>query len=381
MTFVPEANYLTAFNQTPLATTTPLQLAAAPGAGYKLYLTDIHVTNASSSTGTVVQLLSASTVVWMDYFGPTQKGPPAALAIPVACGANEALSLKCLTAGASVYAFVNGFKAKGVGASTGSAPVTPPSAPSYDPANYFTGATIGFNYLFDTPGADLLNGSGTAAGDGQTVATVKSQSGVTADATQSTDANRPVLRTNAINTTMSVVELDGGDTLNVTAVNAFLNNASSATVGLVWRPTDFVANHNFFEMDDATSYNPRLQCRLSGAQVALDYNPDTAANGNDVYSGGSNLLSAGVDAAVLYQVDAAAKTVAIYANNATFKAPTVVTGPMQNWGTGGGVDSRLFRNAKGRCAHLFLAKNALMSSTQRANWFADVKTRYGLTAY
>ena len=160
-------------------------------------------------------------------------------------------------------------------------------------------------------------------------------------------------------------------------MDAFLNAATSVTVGVVWNPTDFVANHIVFEQE-STTYNPRLSCRLNGAQTCMDYNPDTAANGNDVYSGGLNLLTAGVYSAVLYQVDATNRTEAMYANNGTFKAPTVVTGPAQSFVSGGG-SSRLFRNAKGRCPHVFLMKNALMTTQQRADWFAAMKTRYALS--
>lgn len=375
MPVIQEALYSPFFNQSPITTTALTLLLPAPGTGLKYNITDVSITNAHASVGTVVQLRSGSnTIVDQWYMGPG-KDRDIGFAIPAFTGANEALNAVCLTTGASVYITGKAF----ISRSTGTAGGQQPAQPAYSPADYFTGATIGFSYLFDTPGNNILNGAGTAATDGQTVATVKS-SVVTADATQGTDASRPVLRTNAINTSMSVIELDGADLLSNSSLDAFLDSATSATIGVVWNPTDFLANHILYEVDGGTG-NTRLQGKGNGAQTAIDYNPNNTANGNDQYSGGSNLLTAGVYSAVLWQVDATNRTVAMYANNATYKAPTVVTGPAQSWQVGGGNSSRLFRNSKGRCAHIFLAKNALMTTQQRADWFAAMKARYNLTAY
>ena len=372
MTYIQPELYVTFFNQAPLTTTAAVPLADAPGAGLKYQFTDIQVSNASA-TASVVHVLSGSTIIWVGFVPGLCPPVNIGLAVPRLSGANEAVTAKCLTAGAAVYLTLTGTKLKGTGVADGQVPLPP----AYSPADFFTGATVGFSYLFDTPGANLLNGSGGNASNGQTVATAKSAVG-TADATQATDTGRPTLVTNAVNG-LAAVECDGGDQLDVSAVDAFLNAATSVTVGVVWRPTDFAANHHFLEQE-TTAYNPRLTCRLNGDQTTLDYNPTTGANGNDQYSGGLNALTAGVYAAVLFQVDASNRTVAMYANNATFRAPVQVTGPAQAFVNGGG-SSRLFRNAKGRCPHVFLAKNALMTTQQRADWFAAMKTRYALTAY
>ncbi len=83
---------------------------AAQGAGTKIYVTDILVTNASEDTGTLVTIQdSASNVLWRGYAAAGGGGFAVRLATPVAAGDNAAVQVICGTTAASVYVSLSGF--------------------------------------------------------------------------------------------------------------------------------------------------------------------------------------------------------------------------------------------------------------------------------
>lgn len=90
--------------------TDPAEVIAAPGAGKRILITDILVTNADTAAGAVVQILSDDNVLWEGYAHAEGGGFNTNFAKPLVANANEAINAKCLTAPESggVYVSVNG---------------------------------------------------------------------------------------------------------------------------------------------------------------------------------------------------------------------------------------------------------------------------------
>jgi len=99
--------------------TTAVVVAAAPGAGKRNYVVGVQVTNSNIAVGTVVQLLSGSTVIANLFVGPYVAATPgnsfaqASFLQPLKGGVNEAINVKCVTTSAQVRTSVQGFVATG----------------------------------------------------------------------------------------------------------------------------------------------------------------------------------------------------------------------------------------------------------------------------
>lgn len=90
--------------------TTRTPVIAAQGAGVKLYITHIAVTNSHATVGTYVKIESATTEIYGGYAAAAGGGFSYTLPVPLALGANEALNVSCGTTGANVYACASGYK-------------------------------------------------------------------------------------------------------------------------------------------------------------------------------------------------------------------------------------------------------------------------------
>jgi hypothetical protein len=91
--------------------TTSTQVIAAPAAGNRILVTSLCITNAHATQGTVVTILSGSTVKWRVYCAPVGGGFADTFAMPLACAAAEALNAQCVTTGASVLVNAIGYTA------------------------------------------------------------------------------------------------------------------------------------------------------------------------------------------------------------------------------------------------------------------------------
>ena len=99
-----------------IADTTAVVLVAAV-AGKRHFLNGLQLSNTDATVGTVVQILSASTVIWQFYLAPQiaattgHSGVPIVFPTPLRAAIGEALSVKCVTTSAEVYANAQGYSA------------------------------------------------------------------------------------------------------------------------------------------------------------------------------------------------------------------------------------------------------------------------------
>lgn len=94
--------------------TTATQVIAAPGAGIKIYVRTIMVTNSDASVGTLVTIQddSGSPVkLWEGYAASGGGGFVVTLDPPVPATANQDVDVVCGTTSAEVYCSISGFKA------------------------------------------------------------------------------------------------------------------------------------------------------------------------------------------------------------------------------------------------------------------------------
>lgn len=94
--------------------TTPVVVAAAPGAGKRHRVTGVHFSNSDTAVGSNVQILSGSTAIWTGFVGPFVAAAPGSsndgdqFAKSLIGGENEAISVVVLTTSAQVRASVQG---------------------------------------------------------------------------------------------------------------------------------------------------------------------------------------------------------------------------------------------------------------------------------
>jgi hypothetical protein len=84
---------------------------AAQGAGARIYVTHILVTNSHATVGTVVEIKDNTTVIYRGYAAPAGGGFSVTLPAPLRLGDNVALQAANVTTGSNTYVSASGFKA------------------------------------------------------------------------------------------------------------------------------------------------------------------------------------------------------------------------------------------------------------------------------
>lgn len=110
----PELTLQYSTNGTPITTNTSTAIFAAAGANVRNYMTGIYLANSSATTGTEIQILDGTTVIYDGYLGATTTSLCLLnddFETPLRGSANTAMNLKTLTTGASIYASAQGYKA------------------------------------------------------------------------------------------------------------------------------------------------------------------------------------------------------------------------------------------------------------------------------
>ena len=92
--------------------TADYELLAAPGDGFRNWISSIVVYNSSASNGTSVELKSGSTVIWTMPAPPGNGGSIIALPDPIGCNPNEALNFATDDSVATITVSVAGFTAQ-----------------------------------------------------------------------------------------------------------------------------------------------------------------------------------------------------------------------------------------------------------------------------
>ena len=101
-----------------IASTDTVEVKAAHGSDKRNYVTGVQVTNSHATQGTLVQILSGSTVIANLYVGPqiaatgSTNGYGVTFMQPLKGGVNEAINVDC-AAGAAVRVSLQGFIAIG----------------------------------------------------------------------------------------------------------------------------------------------------------------------------------------------------------------------------------------------------------------------------
>lgn len=90
--------------------TTRTAVIAAQGAGVKLYITHIAVTNGDTETGTYVAIEDGTSEIYGGWAAANGGGFSYTLPVPLVLTANTALNVTCGTTGATVYACASGYK-------------------------------------------------------------------------------------------------------------------------------------------------------------------------------------------------------------------------------------------------------------------------------
>ncbi len=89
--------------------TSDTSVIAAGGSGVRNYITSLSIINSHATVGTVVELKTATTVIWRGYAGPNGGGFAITFPAPLRGGSNEAINCAAVTTGANVYCSAAGF--------------------------------------------------------------------------------------------------------------------------------------------------------------------------------------------------------------------------------------------------------------------------------
>lgn len=91
--------------------TTDTAVIAAPGAGIRLYITSILVTNSHATVGTVVELKDGTTVKYRGHAASAGGGFSCSFPTPIRLTANTAFNAANVTTGSNTYVSATGYKA------------------------------------------------------------------------------------------------------------------------------------------------------------------------------------------------------------------------------------------------------------------------------
>lgn len=111
VTQVSPVSYVTGALASDLTGTSSTALISAPGAGVRLYVSSVIVTNNDSSVGTVVKLLCGSTTKVRAYAKEAGGGFVVTPPHPIRCARNEAFNIQAETTSAQIQATAFGYKA------------------------------------------------------------------------------------------------------------------------------------------------------------------------------------------------------------------------------------------------------------------------------
>ncbi len=96
-------------NTAAITDTTRTAVIAAQGAGVRIYVTHIIVTNSHASVGTYVKIEDDTTEIYGGYAASAGGGFSITLPTPLRLTANKALNVSCGTTGANVYVSASGY--------------------------------------------------------------------------------------------------------------------------------------------------------------------------------------------------------------------------------------------------------------------------------
>lgn len=105
------SSYVNGASAGDITNTTASAVIAAQGAGIRVYVTQVTVTNSHATVGTFVNVLEGTNVIFVGYAAPLGGGFTATFPTPLRGGANAAINIQAVTTGASFRGAVSGYKA------------------------------------------------------------------------------------------------------------------------------------------------------------------------------------------------------------------------------------------------------------------------------
>lgn len=251
---------------------------------------------------------------------------------------------------------------------------TPVSTPSYNPNNYFTAGTQIAWYAFWEPAQVLASGGGVA-GDNVNADSLLNLWSTTRTFQQTTDASRATVRANTINGYQSLDFSSSSTYPLITTPNTFIRNINTITVGIIFKP-DAVTGSMFRTYESAYTYN-RLRVGLNTGLVLAGTSQDGTSD--SLLTGGTTVTTTDWHAALI-QWNCVTRAVTLYLDNAS-TATSATFSVAQAIPDTACQEPKLGISYDGKIAEIFFMANVLMDNTQRAAWFADVKTLFNLTTY
>lgn len=95
---------------TDITNTSDTAVIAAQGAGVKMYITHIVVSNSHATVGTWVNIKDGSTILYTVYAAPAGGGASITLPVPLPVSANTALNAANETTGSNTRVSASGYK-------------------------------------------------------------------------------------------------------------------------------------------------------------------------------------------------------------------------------------------------------------------------------
>lgn len=260
---------------------------------------------------------------------------------------------------------------------------TPTPVPAgFNVLNYYTGGTVQFAFDY-TDTTKVLNSGGTSATNGQKIDTVNpALNGGTLVLDQNTDANRPTLTTNITNGKQGGVFTGSPMVMPLTGAGntSVVRNTQLVSFGAAFRLNSTGSNAAFIRMYDNTWSHHRFRPFLATAQPSLDVQKADGTGTTTVNA--SVVLATGTVHVVLWEVDLVAGTCTIYANNAvTSVNGTACAGGAGTFANTTANDVMTNLTSGMSMFTMHLVSGAKMDGTQRAAYFADMKTLLGITVY
>lgn len=249
------------------------------------------------------------------------------------------------------------------------------AAAAYNPSSHLTGGSMQFWFDF-SDAAKVLDAGAASASNAEAIATVNPSTGTP---TLVTGGSPPVVTTNVTNGKQGAT-FNGSLALNATSSRGLLNNASKVCFGAVLKLHGTGGNGQFFNCVDSGWNTSRFKPFLATAAPSLD---GARTSVGATVNSSTSLVDEEVSA-VLWLWDVAAATATIYINDVVtnISASAFSTaGSIENLDSNAGHTITVGSSLDATLFDLFLHTGSLPSSQQVTDWFAAVKTKFGITAY
>jgi len=256
------------------------------------------------------------------------------------------------------------------------------AALTYDPATFFTGATLVWYPFHDS--SQVLDASDAPAANNVKVKTITDKKGSNISLVQATAGDQATCKTGVVNGAIQAIEytesIQGYIPQNF---SSYLNSATSLTVGLVHSLSSGSNNADILRCYENSYSYDRVRAFFLGLRWGALWNTKDSTNeGIGIYSDPAVGVSADIASynATLWEFDFSNGRVTVFGNGGT-KITQTTNGTAQAIPNTNLNEPHVLKNMNGRAVDLFWTKDVKMTSQQRSDWFSTVKAYFGLTTY